>query len=202
MFVKHQKVILCSPENQCPPVPVLTTGGKKIVLEAPSTLTPLEDSASPHLIHLGSLQGAASAFTCCGSPLAVIEDRNQRRRLVTKLAICCSVCGKSSAITDPYQKRDMETDIKSVLAMRAIGKGRAGLETFCGMMGMLPPVSQRAYTTQNQKLFVVSGEEREATFADAAAELRKDVPEEQVLDITVTCDGTWARRGFQSLMAL
>ena len=57
-------------------------------------------------------------------------------------------------------------------------------------MGMLPPVSQRAYTTQNQKLFVASGEEQEDFLADAAAELRKDVPEDQVLDITVTCDGT------------
>ena len=46
-----------------------------------------------------------------------------------------------------------------------------------------------------------SGEEREreASFANAAAELRKDVPEDQILDITVTCDGTWVRRGFQSL---
>ena len=85
------------------------TSGKKIALEAPSTLTPLEDSACFHLIPLGSLQGAVSAFTCCGSPLAVVEDRNQRRGLVSKLSICCSVCGKSSTITDPYQKRDLET---------------------------------------------------------------------------------------------
>ena len=48
------------------PVPVPTTS-KKIALEAPSTLTPLEDFASLHLIPLGSLQGA------------VVEDRNQRR---------------------------------------------------------------------------------------------------------------------------
>ena len=69
-------------------------------------------------------------------------------------------------------------------------------------MGMLPPVSQRAYTTQNQKLFVASGDVREASFADDAAELRTDVPEDQVLDITVTCDGTLARRGFQSLYGI
>ena len=37
--------------------------------------------------------------------------------------------------------------------------------------------------------------------ADAAAELRKYVPEDQILDITVTCDG-WARRGFQSLYGI
>ena len=99
------------------PVPVLTTSGKKIALEAPSTWTPLEDSASLHLVPLGSFQGAVSAFICCGSPLAVVEDRNQRRGLVSKLSICCSVCGKSFAITDLYQKRDLEPNIKSVLSM-------------------------------------------------------------------------------------
>ena len=50
-------------------------------------------------------------------------------------------------------------------------------------MGMLPPVSQRAYTTQNQKLFVAAGDVREASFADDDAELRKDVPEDQVLTL-------------------
>ena len=69
-------------------------------------------------------------------------------------------------------------------------------------MGMLPPVSQTAYTTQNQKLFVASGDLREVSFADYAAKLRKDVPDAQVLDITVTCDGTLTRRGFQSLYGI
>ena len=58
------------------------------------------------------------------------------------------------------------------------------------MINMLPPVSQRAYTTQNQKLLVASSDVREASFAYDASELRKNVPEDQVLDITVTCDGT------------
>ena len=47
------------------------------------------------------------------------------------------------------------------------------------MIGKLPPVIRRAYNTQNQKVFVASDEESEASFADAAAELRKDVPEDQ-----------------------
>ena len=63
----------------------------------------------------------------------------------------------------------------------------------------VPPVSQRAFATQNNKFFVASDEKREVSFADAAAELMKDVTEDQVLDITVTCDGTWARRGLHSL---
>ena len=69
-------------------------------------------------------------------------------------------------------------------------------------MGMLPPVSQKAYTTQNQKLFDASGDVREASFADDSTDLRKDVPEDQVLDITVTCDGTLAGEDSSLFMAL
>ena len=83
--------------------------------------------------------------------------------------------------------------------MRAIGKGRTALETFCGLMGMLPPITKRAYASHNKKLYDPSLKEREASFAAAAAELCIDASEDDVIDITVTCDGTWARRSFQSL---
>ena len=43
------------------PVPVPTISGQKIAREAPSTLTPLEDSASLHMI------------PCCGFPLASLK---------------------------------------------------------------------------------------------------------------------------------
>ena len=73
------------------PVPVPTTSGKKIALEVPSTLTPLEDSTSLHLIPLGSLQGAVSAFTCCGSPLAVVgrQDSEEEVSLQTLHLLLC-----------------------------------------------------------------------------------------------------------------
>ena len=73
------------------------------------------------------------------------------------------------------------------------------LETFSGLMGMLPPISQPAYSSYNKKLLVVSQKEREASCSAAIAELCKDVPEDDIVDITISCDGTWARRGFQSL---
>ena len=54
------------------------------------------------------------------------------------LAICCSVCGKLACITDPYNDDNLDVNRRSVLAMRTIGKGRAGLATFSGMMVMKP----------------------------------------------------------------
>ena len=78
--------------------------------------------------------------------------------------------------------------------MRAVGKGRTALEPFCGLMGMLPPITKRAYASHNKKLYDSSLKEREAAFAAAAAaELCIDASEDDVIDITITCDGTWAR---------
>ena len=37
--------------------------------------------------------------------------------------------------------------MRSALSMRIIGKGRAGLESFCGVMDMLPPVTAHAYSS-------------------------------------------------------
>ena len=85
--------------------------------------------------------------------------------------------------------------------MRAIGKGRTALETFCGLMGMLPHSTKQAYASHNKKLYDSALKEREASFA-ATAELRIEASEDDIIDITVTCDGTWARRGFQSLYSV
>ena len=122
-----------------------TASSKKSALEAPSTSNRVDTSAEVlHLIKLGSRQGAVSAFSCCGSPLTITEDRKNRKGLVSNLSISCSACGKSSAITDSYCQKDLEAISKSVLAMRAIGKGRTALETFCGLVCMLPSITKRA----------------------------------------------------------
>ncbi len=161
-----------------------TASGKKIVLSATRTLK-VDDSAEDfHLIRMGCLQRAASAFSCCSSPLTVTEESNSRRGLVSKLSISCSVCGKSSAITDPYSKKDLEVNSKSVIAMRVVGKGRGALETFSGLMGMLPPISQPAYSSHNKKLLDVFLKEKEASCSAAVAELRKDIPEDDIVDIS------------------
>ena len=62
---------------------------------------------------------------------------------------------------------------------------------------MLPPITKRAYALHNKKLYDFSLKKREASFA--AAELRIDASEDDIIDIAVTCDSTWSRRGFQTL---
>ena len=85
------------------PVAVPTKSSKKIALARsaaafqpkPSPAQPEDNRQDYHLIRISSLMRAVGAFTCCGSSLTVTENRTSRRGLVTKISICCSVCGQA-----------------------------------------------------------------------------------------------------------
>ncbi len=86
--------------------------------------------------------GEIGVCSVCASPLTVREDLTGRRGLLSKLSICCTNtdCGKKAKVSDPYSQEAKSVNARSVLAMREIGRGRAYLQTFCGVMDMLPPV--------------------------------------------------------------
>lgn len=102
-------------------------------------------------------------------------------------------------ICDPYCEADLEVNRRSLVAMRAIGKNRSALVAFTGLIGMNAPVAPRHYSNYNKKLAEASMAEREANMSSGAAVLHKDASEDELVDVRVTCDGTWSRRGFQAL---
>ena len=86
--------------------------------------------------------GEIGVCSVCASPLTAREDLTGQRGLLSKLSICCTNtdCGKKAKVSDPYSQEAKSVNARSVLAMREIGRGRAYLQTFCGVMDMLPPV--------------------------------------------------------------
>ena len=121
----------------------------------------------------------AKTFQCCGSKLEVRKDFSCRKGWVAK--------------------EDVSLNSRATLAMRAIGKGRSALQTFSGVMEMLPPVCAQAYTFHNKKILEASRELVSLNFA-AAAELRVCAKDDELVDVKVTCDGTWSKRGFTALL--
>ena len=126
---------------------------------------------------------AIGKFTCCGSPITVVEDRSTRKGLVLKIAFRCTVCNKQSLITDPYSEEDLEVNDRALLAMRTVGHGRAGLATFTGMMGMLPPMSASNTSIHNTKLKKVTYKVRESNQSAAAKHLRKNAADNKIVDV-------------------
>ena len=82
--------------------------------------------------------------------------------------------------------------------MRIIGKGRAGLESFCGVMDMLPPVTAHAYSSHLSVLAEASVQAATDNMRATSEYLHSllGASPEEVVDVVVTCDGTWSKRGF------
>ena len=156
-----------------------------------------------HCETLGKVVSKACVCSVCTSPLVVVEDFAQRRGLVSTLKICCTnaECGHESKISDPYSSDTKSLNSRSVLAMREIGRGGKYMETFFGMMNMLPPVSTRSYMLHNQTLAAAEMSAAKANMNAASKYLHilNGVDPQDTLVIKVTCDGTWSRRGFTAI---
>ena len=93
--------------------------------------------------------------------------------LLWKMAICCKVCGKESVIMDPYSSDDLEVNTRSLVAARMMGKGRNGLATFAGIMGMPSPLTRPHILLHNEVIQRASSSESQANMLAAAAHLRE-----------------------------
>ena len=98
-----------------------------------------------------------------------------------------------------------DVNIRYVLAYREIGKGHAAMETVNGYMNMPPPMAIRAYTYIVKNVlhdrYVKCAKD---SMQDAALEIRKDIlreeyTDEKVVDVDISADGTWQKRGYASL---
>ena len=135
----------------------------------------------------------------CGAPMEVREDLACRKGLVTKMFFFCTSCMKEDLFCNPYSNEDVKSvNAKSVLAARMAGMGRDGLSCFLGVMGLPQPVTPRAFSSHNQRLWELSNSEAEKSLHQAAANLHHaaGADPEDVIDETVTLDGTWSKRGF------
>lgn len=138
---------------------------------------------------------------CCkfASSLKLTEDLSCRRGLVSRLSIQCSniACGAKAHVCDPYSNAK-HLNGRSVLGMRLSGRGKSTMDKFCAVMDMLPPVTAKSYTDHcttiqcESEVFALASQKR----ASAYLHHKHGIHHSEVLDITVTCDGTWSKRGF------
>ena len=98
-----------------------------------------------------------------------------------------------------------EINSRATLAFRGIGCGFSAMNEWCGVMNMPYSMSQDAYTTHHNKIHKASIEMAKIIQDDCAKPIRdayKDIgvlPDKNgVLEIAVSFDGAWHRRGHSS----
>jgi hypothetical protein len=182
------------------------TAGESQAPGSESDSEPVKEMSGYRIVDCETLsQEVSEACVCsmCTAPLVVVEDLARRRGLVSTMKICCTntECGKESKISDPLSSESTALNTRSILAMREIGRGCRYMETFFGIMNMLPPLSPRSYMKHNQALATASMSAANNNMIAASDYLHRlhSVEPSDVLDVRVTCDGTWSRRGFTAI---
>ena len=82
--------------------------------------------------------------------------------------------------------------------MPSCGQGYAGIEKSTSLMNMPRPMTKNNYDKSTNVIIKATHTVAEETIADAGEEIRNTVDDE-IVDTSVSCDGSWQRRGYSSL---
>ncbi|XP_028392982.1 uncharacterized protein LOC114517447 [Dendronephthya gigantea] len=136
----------------------------------------------------------------CGSSCLVLEDNpRERKGSASHLRARCEACGwVYTFYTSKKVGHSFDVNKRFVYAMRSLGEGHTSAKRFCALMDMPPPLQPTAYRDCNIALAKAAKAVATTTMLNAANEVKKD-PTNQINQCSVSCDGTWQRRGHSSL---
>lgn len=162
------------------------------------------------------LQKMVSCLVCpkCFSNTVVYNLDNERSNgFCVKGSLLCQCCGESlfhdylcervgraSSSRVPF-----ELNLRAVLAFRGIGCGQAAMREWCSIMNMPSTLSKDAYNQSSKKLLEASVSTADAVskksvekIVESYSVLGVEPDEDGVLDIGVSFDGSWHKRGHSS----
>ena len=89
-------------------------------------------------------------------------------------------------VTSKRGIKSYEVNIRSIYAMRSCGVGHTGMNRFCGLMNMPPPIRAHSYDEASNKIRDAAEKVAKSSMIAAAS----DVKATDGKDIGVTVDGT------------
>ena len=176
---------------------------------------PQDSSDCFFIVQKSCLQIIVEKFSCpsCRTVGYMKVDmlENNSQGFATKSQITCDNCHDFlieqflSSRLGNSRRAPFEVNVRAVLAFRSIGCGFSAMKDWCSSMNLPNCMSKEAYSSNQSKVGAAS----KATFEELLKSSReaiknsyKDigiVPDEQgILDIAVSFDGSWQRRGHSS----
>ena len=166
---------------------------------------------------LGEAFSAAAVCRACKkskSKIQLVQKNYERAGLAESLALRCPNCDNEIAFSTSQKVSGnkggrFEVNKRSVYASHS---GRAHLAKFCGTMGLQQPVTTAAFNETLKEIEVAAVSEAMACMKDASARLKEVVLNDdlnraevdivdggkELVNVAVTVDGTWQKRGHTS----
>ena len=142
---------------------------------------------------------------CKQQTIKLGDHVSRKQGLASLLFLKCDTCEfEYDFYISNHCGKAFDINNRTVYTMRTLGHGYAGIEQFTTLMNMPKPMTEKNYRKTAKKIRDVVEEVGKNTMKDGAEELhekaKKDYAgDQEVVDVGVSCDGTWQKRGFSSL---
>ena len=132
-----------------------------------------------------------------------IEEESMKMGFASTITVACEKekCNFSASFcTSSKVGHSYEVNRRALLAARNIGVGHQGLTKFAAVMNMPQPMSKNAYRNATKTVHKAAKEIVTKSMSEAASQTKEfyDEDEDGHIDIGVSGDGTWRKRGFKS----
>lgn len=91
--------------------------------------------------------------------------------------------------------RSFDINHRIVYTMRSIGQGYASIQKFTSLMDLRTPMTQKSCNSTVKTIADVVQDVAEETINETVSDLK----ENDILNVGVSCDGSWQRRSLSSL---
>ena len=141
---------------------------------------------------------------CCKCELNLRETFLKKIGLASCLILTCKNCEYSKEFyTSVSNDNSFDINVRTAYSMRACGQDYAGLEKLTALMNLPKPMmTVNNYDKIVNRLNVVAKKVANEIMRDASEDLlskSKNPNDDTVIDTTVSCDGSWQKRGYSSL---
>ncbi|CAK9816232.1 hypothetical protein ANTPLA_LOCUS8931 [Anthophora plagiata] len=144
--------------------------------------------------------GLAEILIChkCKSPVTFEQTGN--RGFGFKLVVVCR-CSRTEINSGPFVHNGFEVNRRHVFVMRLLGVARDGINLFASLMDICDGLSDASYNSIVKHMHSATKTILEFCCKKAVEEEKKEnvKREKQLLNLKVSGDGSWKKRGFKSL---
>ena len=142
---------------------------------------------------------------CKGGKIIVkeLEKSGLGSTFLFECSVCAHTAHMNTAKQTPGKVRTFDINRRSVFAAGELGIGREGLATLCEIMNLPAPVYNNSFSDHMKFVHESTKACLEEKLTESARKLRHiytekslDVSEDSVIDVPVSFDGTWSKRGF------
>jgi len=182
-----------------------TSASAKKLLGSMNLEVPVASNFAYCILEFASVFSAISANVVCKEcNSGVTFNQTTLRGLGFKILMSCQCRRDKTINSGPMIQNAYEINRRFVFTMRLLGVGHEGVNLFCSLLDICQGIGNATYTALVENMHTAASAVYESVISFGVTQ-EKNMNEEAgkpQIELTVSGDGTWKKRGFSSLFGV